>query len=123
MNEGLITDSSTETDYKEQYSNLKTQFDELQTKYGELEQDYNAYKFNTEFESDIINRNISHISDEDKEILRELKKHGNEKIYESYAKSLEKKRIIIGGPGNTTHSYTSTLGGFSGAVAELREEK
>lgn len=110
-------------DYKEQYNTLKTQFDELQTKYEELEQGYNTYKFNTEFESDIINRKISHISDEDKEILREFKKNGNERAYNNYAKSFEKLGFKIGGPGDTYYSNTSTRSGFSEAIAKLKEDK
>lgn len=89
----------------EQLQVLQQQLNDLQTKYNELEQSHNTYKFDIEFNKDLSSSGINP-SEEDLEVLKELKLNGNEKAYGLLLNKLKPTSPVdTGGLGNFTRNF------------------
>lgn len=109
MNQKEININQDEVSYNE----LKLKFDELQIKYGELESDYNNYKFDRELNDDI---NGLVLEDNEVEILKYLKKEGNETytaLLAEFKKTKKEKLPIIVRPTGSINIPNDETKGFA----------
>lgn len=122
--EGQVTDLNNASS---ELQSLQQQLNDLQTKYNELESDHNSYKFGIEFNKDISSSGINP-SDEDLEVLKDLKLNGNEKAYDLLLNKLRPvSPVNTGGLGNFTRNFNETNikqepkeYGFEQAIQEIK---
>lgn len=80
--------NQTEINYKEKYESLKLEHDNLLIKHKELEGNFNNYKFDIEFNKELLDSGIT-ANDDQIQVLKELKASGNTKAYEVMLSSLQ----------------------------------